>query len=204
MSNLHSFLPELNAFVPYHPASNGGTDSGHRALVSSERDAALADSLHSLAMAQGAEEFRLELEARTEAMEAKFKAELEAARKSWVDEAGGNLAGLIGEALTGIEQRVGQSMQDVLLPFVETLIPQAAVVEFMAILKSALQEDFKGALCLSGPEDLIAAVKEKLGVLQFDIVCEPSAGIELRARNKDFIVSTRIKSWMEGLHGDAP
>jgi hypothetical protein len=204
MSNLHSFLPELKVFAPYHTVGSGGDNTGLQGFVPAIEDAALADSLHSIALANGAEEFRLELAARTEAMEARFKAELEAARKSWVEEVGEDLAGLISEALTGIEHRVGQSLQDIMLPFVDTLIPQAAVVEFMAILKKALQDDFEGALCLSGPNDMVAAVKDKLGSRKFEIVCEPSACLELRAKSKDFVISTRIKAWMDALHGDTP
>jgi hypothetical protein len=72
----------------------------------------------------------------------------------------------------------------------------------MDVLKQALQDDFKGALCLSGPEDLITTVKNALGAQKFEIVCEPAAGVELRARSKEFTVSTRIKSWTDALHGE--
>ena len=191
MSNLHSLLPELSIVPQYHSVG-----------MSAEEEAGAGKSVaHSVSAGDGADEYRRELAAKTEELEGNYRHELEMARKSWAEDAGKELAELIEETLAGLEACIGHSLQQIMLPFVGKLIPRAAMIDFMQILENALQEDFRGPLCLSGPDDLITELKVLLAAKKIEIISDPSTGMELRARTKNFVVTTRIKNWTDGIVG---
>ena len=207
MSKLYSLLPELNIYPRFHLYGDGkaGSDDAHlNATHLGESVAREASAIHLAKVAKSAEELRSAILAKTEELEAKHKQEMELARQSWVEEAGDDLAELIRMTLADMETRLEQSLQQVILPFIQKIIPQAALAEFIQILENALQDDFKGPIFLSGPEDLIAQIKMLLGQRQIEIVSEPSPGIELKARTKSFAITTRMKSWTDGILGNDP
>jgi hypothetical protein len=207
MRSLYSLLPELSLVPQYHSYSNGkagGRQSQPAELGGQEVPAGLESGENAANAAKEAEEFRRELAAKIEELEANHRLALEMARISWAEEEGRALAEQIHETLAGLEMRIGQSLQQIMQPFVEKLIPQAAMADFVQILDGALQEDFRGPLHLSGPEDLVAAVREHLSLRKIEVMLDPAAGEELKARAKNFVVTTRIKNWADGIAGSHP
>ena len=152
-------------------------------------------------MVKGSENARAEIAQEMNDLRASHRNELEAARKIWVEEASDQSIRLIGKALADLEAGISQSLQQVLAPFIGKLIPLAAMAELEKILESALKDDFRGSLFLSGPEDLVAELKARLEQREIDVVVEALPGTELKARGSNFSITTRIKGWIDGIHG---
>jgi hypothetical protein len=203
MNNLHFLLPELSVFPRHH--SDCGNTSNVVAIVSKglHADDEIADA-YARGLAKGSEDVRVEMALVLEDFKSCHGLELEARRKVWVEEEASRLAQQVLDALAEIERDIGQSLQQVMLPFLDRIIPKMAMIEFQDILKTALQDDFKEPLHISGPEDLVAELTASLAASGIDIVPDNSGGPELKVRAKSFSVTTRIKSWTDGIHGTRP
>jgi hypothetical protein len=207
MNRLSTLLPELSIF-PLFSSLGSGTESsnpGHSTNhISEEELASRISTAHALGMVKGGENARAEIAQELNELRASHRNELETARKIWVEEASDQSIRLIGKALADLEAGISQSLQQVLAPFIGKMIPLAAMAELEKILESALKDDFKGSLFLSGPGDLVAELKTRLETREIDVIAEPLAGTELKARGNNFSITTRIKSWIDGIHGAGP
>jgi hypothetical protein len=207
MNRLSAMLPELSIF-PLFGSISGGTENNnpsHSANhISEEELAARIATAHALGMVKGGENARAEIAQEMNELRASHRSELENARKTWVEEASDQSIRLIGKALADLETGISQSLQQVLAPFIGKMIPLAAMAELEKILESALKDDFKGSLFLSGPEDLVAELKTRLEAREIDVIAEALPGTELRARSSNFSITTRIKGWIDGIHGVGP
>jgi hypothetical protein len=204
MNRLSTLLPELSIFPLFGSLASGTevNSPGHSANNISEEELAVRiATAHALGMVKGGESARAEIAQEMNDLRASHRNELETARKTWVEEASDQSIRLIGKALADLEAGISQSLQQVLAPFIGKLIPLAAMAELEKILESALKDDFKGSLFLSGPEDLVAELKTRLETRDIDVIVEALPGTELRARGNNFSITTRIKGWIDGFHG---
>ncbi|MGB9143600.1 MAG: hypothetical protein WCB71_15545 [Aestuariivirga sp.] len=207
MSNLHTLLPELSIFPLF--SSVGGVKEGKpkgyvAANVSEEELAARISTAHALGMVKGSETARAEIALELEELRASHRIEMESARRIWVEEAGEQSIRLIGKALVDMESGISKSLHQVLAPFIEKTIPLTAMIELEEILQSALKDDFTGPLYLSGPEDLVAELRVRLKPKNIEVIMENMPGMELKARGGNFSVTTRIRNWIENIHGVDP
>jgi hypothetical protein len=207
MNRLSTLLPELSIF-PLFGSLGSGNESNNPGQpannISEEELAARIATAHALGMVKGSENARAEVAQEMSDLRASHRSELEAARKMWVEEASEQSIRLIAKALADLEAGISQSLQQVLAPFIGKLIPLAAMDELENILESALKDDFTGSLVLSGPEDLVAELKARLEQRDINVVAEPLPGMELKARGGNFSITTRIKGWIDGIHGAGP
>jgi hypothetical protein len=207
MNRLSTLLPELSIFPLFGSLAHGtevNSPSHSANNISEEELAARIATAHALGMVKGGENARAEIAQELNDLRTSHRHELEAARKTWVEEASDQSIRLIGKALADLETGISQSLQQVLAPFIGKLIPLAAMDELERILESALKDDFKGSLFLSGPEDLVAELKTRLETREIDVIVEAQSGTELRARGNNFSITTRIKGWIDGIHGTGP
>ena len=200
MMRLHALLPEFSATAVPYLHKNGG----HTSAIMQDGIADLLAKAHARGHAEATETCRGEAELQHQAQEAHHQHTLESARKIWVDVESRDLSKMITAKLADIEARLSNSLHDVLLPFVEKLIPQTAMDDFQKILQSAMPEDFKGPLHLSGPADLVAKVKGSLAASGIEVCDEVGAHSEVRGRSATFNVTTRIKSWTDVILGTEP
>lgn len=207
MNRLSTLLPELSIF-PLFGSLGNSTDSGNPNNstngISEEELVSRIATAHALGMVKGGENARAEIAQELNELRVSHRSELETARKIWVEEASEQSIRLIGKALADLEAGISQSLQQVLAPFIGTLIPLAAMDELEKILESALKDDFKGSLFLSGPEDLVAGLKARLEQRDIDVIVEAKPGAEVRARGGNFSITTRIKGWIDGIHRAGP
>lgn len=203
MNSLQTLLPELGVYPLFRSTDTCEMGSnGQYSKLSSEEDiAAKIDAAHALGMAKGGEEVRAETALELEVLHVRHKQDLKSARKMWVEEEGDQLAKLIEEILAEMEVRISQSLQQVMLPFIEKVIPLAALNELEKALENALLDDFRGTLVLSGPEDLVSELEVRLKSKDIDIIAESSPGPELKARSSSFVITTRIANWIETIRG---
>ena len=207
MNRLSTLLPELSIFPLFGSLGNSTESSNPNNFtngISEEELASRIATAHALGMVKGGENARAEIAQELNELRASHRSELETARKIWVEEASEQSIRLIGKALADLEAGISQSLQQVLAPFIGKLIPLAAMAELEKILESALKDDFKGSLFLSGPDDLVAGLKARLEQREIDVIVEAQPGTEVRARGGNFSITTRIKGWIDGIHGAGP
>ena len=147
MISLQTLLPELKNFPSHHSvldsASEDYEDYGDASIVKAEAvhvENIEIDPLREMAL-------------KIEVLELNHRAELELARKNWIEVERVQLSEQITTCLSDMESRIGNSLQQIMLPFVEKIIPIAAMNEFQSILDLALKDDLKEPLYLSGPEE---------------------------------------------------
>ena len=207
MNNLRTLLPELSIFPLF--SSVGGVKEGKpkgyvAANVSEDELAARISTAHALGMVKGSETARAEISLELEELRASHRIEMETARRTWIEEAGEQSIRLIGKALADMESGISKSLYQILAPFVEKTIPLAAMIELEKILESALKDDFTGPLYLSGPEDLVAELRIRLKPKNIEVILENMPSMELKARGANFSVTTRIRNWIDSIHGVDP
>ncbi len=204
MTNLDTMLPELSVFPVFGSAGSGKNNHfpGRASNGLSEEElASRLSAAHSLGLAEGSEAARAETAKELDDLRAMHRQEMEDARRKWVEETGDQSISLIGKALADLEAGIAQSLQEILAPFIEKTIPLAAMAELERILEGALKDDFKGPLFLSGPEDLVEGLKLRLKPKGIDVILETPSGTELKARSGDFSITSRVKSWIDGIQG---
>lgn len=204
MTILHTLLPELDIFPLFHPVNNGRTEhlkNQSLKIYSEEEVAAKILTAHALGMAKGGDDARAEMASELTMQKSNQILELESVRKAWVEEEGQQLAQLITVTLAEMKTHISQSLHQVMLPFIEKSIPQAAMDEFQNIIENAFKDDFKEPLFLSGPKDLVEELKIRLASKEIEIVTGPQSGIEVKARTASFVITTRIKKWTDGVRG---
>jgi hypothetical protein len=189
MNALHFLLPEFGIPVLQHDA------------VACERDeAAIA---HARGFAEGSDAVRTEMAAALAERQLRHEQELAAARKAWVEDEGMALGQKIVSALAELEQNIGQSLHQIMVPFLEKIIPEAAMIELRNVIKMALQDDFEDVLHVSAPEDLVAELKASLESSGIAVVTEASSHVDVRVRAKVFSITTRIGKWTDDIQGVA-
>jgi hypothetical protein len=204
MKSLHAILPELAIFPIFRQIDGSGENSFPSAEIKQcpeEAFAAKIAAAHAAGVAKGAEESCVARAVEIANLKAAHSDEVDSARKRWVEEEGRRSAGQIAATLKEMEARMGDSLLGAMLPLFKKLLPQAAVDELAATLATAMADDFKGPLFLSGPDDLLADIKARLGSMDIEMVCESTPGPELAARSASFAVTTRLQSWIDAIMG---
>lgn len=204
LNSLGTLLPELGHFPLFHPAGATVADGFLHEAAAIDPEEELAAKLataHALGVAKGSEDVRAAMAAEIAALSASHQIALEAGRRTWTEVESDRLAELIAETLSGLEVRIRQSLQQMMMPFIERVIPLAAMSDFEKVLDAALKEDFKEALVLSGPEDLVGELTTRLRSREIDVINEASLGPELKAKASGFVIVTRIKNWIDELKG---
>ncbi|MFN4009134.1 MAG: hypothetical protein ACK4K8_04170 [Pannonibacter sp.] len=146
----------------------------------------------------GRQAARLEVEAELETRVEALQIEAEAARLAHQQEEAERLGENLAEALEHLESTIAETVERVLLPFLEEAVAARAVESFRA----ALAEILTGAgtdrrlIEVSGPEHLLPRVVEGLGSRQDRVKLVAGEGPEVRAVLEDTVIETQIADWL--------
>jgi hypothetical protein len=156
------------------------------------------------AYARGADEARLaadaEFEQKLAQVLARAEQERSADRARWVGEQAEELATRIVAAVQGLETRIAESVGRVLAPFLTTELRNRNVEALAESIKTLLSGG-RPALRVSGPEDLLTALRERLGEGAIAIEWQPNGAGEVTVSSGDSLIETDIQSWTERLAG---
>jgi hypothetical protein len=155
------------------------------------------------AQAQGREEGRAAAAAEFELELAKERAQIDervtSERDTWLAEEGRRMGEAIETVLRELETRIADSVARILEPFLTAAQREKMLAELSATL-SALLADEQPLLKISGPESLLAALREKLGTTKGSIEYLPSETIDIRAVADHLVVQTRLQAWIDRFH----
>lgn len=126
-----------------------------------------------------------------------------AARKSWCEEEGPRLAEQIRRAIAEMENRIAESAERVLKPFLAQAVRTEAIGRLRAIVQELIGTNPGMTLEVSGPEDLLDAVRSSLqhSAVTVSYVANDACDVQIKAGAS--IVETRIAAWLEHSGGKA-
>jgi len=142
-----------------------------------------------------------EIVARLEEQKATFEQDLAASRESWCIEEGARIAEQLQTAIGDMEGRIADSTERVLRPFLDEAIRVQAMVEFRSILHELVTKAPGVALEISGPEDLLAAVRESLAGSGATASYFANEACDVQVKAGASILETRIAAWLGQIEG---
>jgi hypothetical protein len=130
---------------------------------------------------------------------ARFQVELNRERSKWVAQQAEAIAIGISEAFAAIEERLSSQIANIIRPFVTDAFRSQALQETQAALKVLLSGTRDAVIRISGPEDLLRALKSRLGEEGAAIEFRPSDDAEVAVVASDTSIQTRLGVWKSRL-----
>jgi hypothetical protein len=170
---------EPSAFVPSIVQALPKIEDAYQRGLSAGRAAALA-----------------EIEARLEDERSRNLKQLEIERYTWAERESEKLAVQIGDGLREITAHLGNLTARILRPFLADELHRQAVAELMRTLEAMLGKQEGITLEISGPEDLLQLLREKLSRKNIVAALTPDENVDVRIVAGQTILETCIGSWM--------
>ncbi|MCB8823548.1 hypothetical protein [Microvirga rosea] len=120
---------------------------------------------------------------------------LKAARSKWVAEAAEKLSQDLSTGFADLFDVLGNKIAHVLVPFLSESLRVQAVSDFSDAL-SLLCKHEAVKITVSGPADLIEAVREKIGALEYNVEYVPGSGPDLKLTADDTVVEAQLSTWI--------
>jgi len=142
-----------------------------------------------------------EMVARFEEQKAASEQALAVSREAWCLEEGARIAEQFKTAIGDMEERIADSTERVLRPFLGQAIRVQAIAELRATLQELLGKTPGLTLEISGPEDLLAALRASLpaSIATVSYVANEACDVQVKAGAS--ILETRIAAWLDQVEG---
>lgn len=144
-----------------------------------------------------------ELEARLEEQRATLEQSLAASREAWCNEEAGRVAEQLKAALGELEDRIAQSVEHVLRPFLIQAVRDKAMAELRTTVRELVAASPGITLEISGPEDLLEAVRSSLSPSVATVSYVTNEACELAVKAGASVIETRISAWLDQIEGPA-
>ena len=142
-----------------------------------------------------------EIVAKLEEQKATFVRDLAASRDAWCLEQGVLIAEQFRTAMGDMEGRIAESTERVLRPFLDEAIRVQAMVALRSILHELVTKAPGIALEISGPEDLLGAVRESLAGSGASVSYTANEACDVQVKAGASILETRIAAWLGQIKG---
>jgi hypothetical protein len=139
---------------------------------------------------------RSECEAEVARRSEEFARQLAADRQAWAAETGDKLAGQLTAGLRTIEESIANSLANVLEPFLVAELRRQAIDELALIMRGLMSQEDGMTLEVSGPDDLLAALRERLAGDGLKVRFAAAEGSDVRVHADQTIIETRLGIWL--------
>ncbi len=167
------------------------------AVDPAEREKAAFERGRADGLAAGKEE----LAAKLEQASAEFEVRLAEERNAWASEEGAHLAENIRSAFAALESGIREAVAGILGPFVEESVRTRSVEELAQALSPLLSGGEQTNFQVRGPEDLLKALREKLGPAAAALTFEVSEDVDVRVVADRTLIETQLQSWLSRISG---
>jgi hypothetical protein len=154
---------------------------------------------HLKAFEEGRDAARREWDDERDRLKEGLDAEIAKARALWAAEEGARLAEAHRAAIEDFETRCAQAVADILRPFLvrQTIarVTQALIDNIEALLAARAQGVFE----ISGPPDLLDALRDKFAARGARMAFTPGPDIDVRLRVEDTVIETQLEPWLKAL-----
>lgn len=126
-----------------------------------------------------------------------FAAELEEKRANWVAEEAEKIAERIGLAFGELNASLSEAVAAILVPLIGSAIAQKAVADLSAMILDMKSREDEPVFEVVGPQDLLDAVKDRLGEMGNGIDFSMGEGPDVRVTAGATIIETQLQAWRE-------
>jgi len=194
------YLEELTPGAGRAGGSRGGPDRGRAG--SREEDAAAAlEAAYARGIDEGGSAARAEFEAQLKSQLADFEHHLRSERERWTLEQSERLSGLLLSGLRDLETTIAGTVARILKPVLLSEVYRRAVADLAEALGAVRAKGDVVSIVISGPNDLLEALRERLGDGIAGLSFVPAEGAELRIVADQTILETRIGAWVQVIEG---
>lgn len=141
--------------------------------------------------------------ARLDEQKAASEHSLAAARQAWCEDQGPQIAELITTAIRDMEDRLALSAERVLRPFLAQAVRDQAISQLRSIIDELVVMNPGITLEISGPEDLLDAVRMSLAASVVTVSYVTNAACDVQIKAGASIIETRIAAWLQNNEGHA-
>ena len=120
-------------------------------------------------------------------------------RRRWTETQADRLAGGIAEGLRDLETRLAAGAARVLVPFLEASMRQRALDDLAHTLHEILGNSRNTGLTITGPEDLLAMVRSRLGADAGAVSYVVDEAADIRVVSDDTSIETQFRAWTQRL-----
>lgn len=129
----------------------------------------------------------------------KFGAELADARQKWLDETAGKIADGVKDVGNQLEAKIAQVVGRILEPLITNVVQKQAVATFVEQLSSITSDSRRPTLRISGPAELLDAVRSKIGVRAMAMEFRTTQTADVSVVVDQAVLETQVKLWAERL-----
>ena len=170
------------------------TPQAEPAETPEERAAALAEA-EARGREEGLAQARAEAQVQHEAEREAFAARLAEERARWCEGEAERLAEGFSAALRALDADLTQRIGRLLVPVLSDALRRRAMDELGVALGRLLAEPGQAAIRVSGPEDLLDALCERLGSQAEGVTFDPGAAPEVSVVADQTVMETRLAAW---------
>ncbi|MCW2284609.1 hypothetical protein M2323_002496 [Rhodoblastus acidophilus] len=120
-------------------------------------------------------------------------------RAKWQLEEGQRLAEAHRAAIADFEARCAQAVANILRPFLTQAVIARVTDSLVQNIEVLFSSRRRSLFEISGPQDLLEALKEKFADQPASIVYSVSDGLDVRVRVDDTVIETQLGAWMQAL-----
>jgi hypothetical protein len=124
-----------------------------------------------------------------------------AERALWVSEQAEQLALRLTSAVEALEGRIADTVGRILTPFLGDELRRESVDALAESIGTLLSGGNPASLRITGPDDLLAALRERLGASPVAIDWQPSDRGEVTVCADDSVIETEIQGWLNRVAG---
>jgi len=160
-----------------------------------EDTSARIDAAHASGFESGKAAAMAALEARLEGERASFAQQRASERQAWVAEEAEKLAQRLSAGLDELEARIAETTARVLEPFLRAELRRQVIAALRADLEALLTQEPGISLSVTGPEDLLQALRDQLSGKACAATYLPNGEPDVRITAGQTILETRLGAW---------
>jgi len=164
-----------------------------------DRQAELIQAVEDRVRAEERDAARERLERAVKAELDRHREELAAQRATWVEEEALRLSSQIGSAIENLESLLSEKAARILASVIPEALRRNAITEFIEALETILSGEGSPLLRVTGPEDLLKAMKAHIAPHDGAVEFVPSDTPEVTLVAGDTTIQTQLGAWSERL-----
>ena len=138
---------------------------------------------------------KAEFEAQLKELRAQFDHQIAIERLTWATREADGIAEQIAAGLLDVEARIADAAADLLKPFLAAAVHGRAINELQQAIGTILSKDEGVTLEISGPNDLLQLLRERLSGKNMTLQFHPGEGPEVRIVAGQTSLETQLGAW---------
>jgi hypothetical protein len=172
------------------------------AAVASGKASPRTEDAYERGVAAGKAAILADIETRLEANRVYYAQQLELERFTWANREAEKLADLVAAGIREIETNIANTTARILKPFLAQHAHRMAVAELLEALEILIGKNQGMTLEISGPEDLLQLIREKLRDRNVAALFSPGDGVDVRVVAGHSVLETSLGAWMDKLRSE--